>query len=209
MRLLLILALLLQSQMSQSREFTQEEADRYNYLFSSANEIVEPFLYIQDTTRTPVDKDRLDLAIKMYDEAIAINPDSWASMWFKGKAFQAMGNFGSAYFSFKQAYRINPDNPDVVNEYILECINTEKHQEALEANLIGAQNFQDHVGIQANLALVFILLGQQDKAIQQGNIALKLNRKDEVTKNLIEIAKKIKSGKQIQPSSIFELSNEM
>jgi len=195
--------------MSQSKEFTQEEVDRYNYLFSEANEIVDPFLYIQDSERTSADKGKLNTAIEMYNEAIQINPDSWASMWFKGKAFQAIGDWNSAYTSFKEAYEINPDNPDVVNEYVLECLNTKRHQEAFEVNSAASEIFVEHIGIQANLALVFILLGQQEKAIKQGKKALKLDRKDPITKNLIQIAKDIKAGKEKQPSSIFELSNEM
>jgi len=195
--------------MSQSKEFTQEEADRYNFLFSAANEIVESYIYIQDAIRNPVDEVKLNSAIEMYDEAISINPESWPSMWFKGKAFQALGKFEEAYTSFKHAHDINPKNPDVANEYVLECINTERHEEALKANLLSAERFPDHVGIQANLALIFILLGQQDDAVKQGKKALKLNRKDQVTKNLIQIAKRIKAGKQKQPKSVFELSNEM
>ena len=193
----------------QSKEFTQEEADRYNYLFSTANSMIDPYLKIHDMEHFKAEKDILYKAIAMYDEAIVIHPGSWQSMWLRGKAYQALNDSKNAYQSFKQAYGQNSDNPDVINEYVLEATNLNKISEALEINRSAVKKFPNHLGLQANLALVLILDGKHDQAIKQGALALKMEPNDSITKNLIEIATDIKAGKRKQPRTVYELTNEM
>jgi tetratricopeptide (TPR) repeat protein len=195
--------------MSHSKEFSQEEADRYNYLFSTANQIIDPYMRIHGVEHSKADIEAINKAIAMYDEAIQIHPESWQSMWLRGKAYQALGSSNLAYASFKESYSLKPDNPDVVNEYLLEATNLNKIDEALVVNKAAVAKFPDHLGLQANYALVLILAGQTELAISQGQLALKMAPSDEITKNLINMAKEIQSGKRKQPSSIYELTGEM
>ncbi len=195
--------------MIQAKEITQEEADRYNYLFTTANQLVDPFLRIHGEENSKADIQTLNKAIAMYDEAISIHSGSWQSMWLRGKAYQALSESNSAYSSFKEAYSLMPSNPDVVNEYLLEATNLNKITEAVQINKIAANQFPDHLGLQANYALVLILAGDIDKAIHQGQLALKMAPNDQITKNLINMAKEIKSGKRKQPNTVYELTGEM
>ena len=197
------------SSMIQAKEITQEDADRYNYLFTTANELIDPFLRLHEVEHSKADVEKLNKAISMYDEAISIHSGSWQSMWLRGKAYQALSNANSAYSSFKQAYSLMPDNPDVVNEYLLEATNLNKISEALQVNKIAVAQFPDHLGLQANYALVLILNGDLDQAIKQGGLALKLAPDDQITINLINMSKDIHSGKRKQPKTVYELTGEM
>ncbi|TQF70118.1 hypothetical protein [Pseudoalteromonas luteoviolacea] len=203
------LILMVSSSMTQAKEITQEEADRYNYLFNKASELIDPFLRIHGVERSKANVKTLSEAISMYDEAISIHPGSWQSMWLRGKAYQALSDANSAYISFKQSYSLMPDNPDVVNEYLLEATNLNKISEALQVNKIAVEQFPDHLGLQANYALVLILNGDIDQAIKQGELALKMAPEDQITINLINMAKDIRSGKRKQPKTVYELTGEM
>ena len=188
--------------MTQVKEITQEEADRFNYLFSSASSLIEPFLRLHGIEASPADVDTLDKVIALYDEAISINPESWQSLWLRGKAYQALSSASLAYGSFKQAYFLMPENPDVVNEYLLEAINLNKVDEALQAGKVAVEQFPDHLGLQANYILLLILDGDTDNAIRQGEIALKLAPDDQTTMKLIDTAKNIRSGKTAPPKTM-------
>lgn len=192
-----------------AKEFTQEEIDRYNYLFNTAGELLEPFMKIHGEKHEPANIKKLEKAISMYNEAISIHPQSWPSMWLRAKAYQSLGDSQSAYTSFKRAFEIMPGNPDVVNEYIMEATNLKKTEEALEVIEKASKDFPEHLGIQANYSLLLILAGHQDRAIEQGKFALRMAPKDKITLNLIRIATDIKNGKIKQPESIYELTNEM
>ncbi len=208
-RLLFSILLIVSSTMTQAKEFTQAEADRYNYLSKTANELVDPYIRLHGVENSKADIETLHKAIAMYDEAITIHPGSWQSMWLRGKAYQALSDAESAYSSFKQAYSLMPSNPDVVNEYLLEATNLNKISEAVKVNTIAAAQFPDHIGLQANYALILILAGETEKAIKQGQLALKMAPNDQITKSLITMAKEIQSGKRKQPKTVYELTGEM
>jgi len=195
--------------MTLAKDITQEEGDRHNHLFTTANKLVDPFLRAHGEENSKADIETLNKAIAMYDEAISIHPGSWQSMWFRGKAYQTLSDANSAYSSFKEAYSLMPTNPDVVNEYLLEAMNLNKITEAVQVNKIAAEQFPDHLGLQANYALVLILAGDIDKSIDQGQLALKMAPNDQITKNIINMAKEIKSGKRKQPNTVYELTGEM
>lgn len=195
--------------MTLAKEITQEEADRYNDLFTTANDLIDPFLHIYGVEHSKADVITLNKAISMYDEAISIHPGSWQSMWLRGKAYQALSDANSAYSSFKQAYLLMPGNPDVINEYLLEATNLNKITEAVQVNKIAVAQFPDHLSLQANYALVLILAGDLEQAIKQGLLALKMAPDDQITINLINIAKEIRSGNRKQPKTVYELTGEM
>jgi len=209
LKFLLLILLWTSSVQLLAKEFTQEEADRYNYLFKTANELINPYLRLHDVKHSKADEKTLRKVIAMYDEAILINPESWSSMWLKGKAYQALNETKFAYSSFKESYNIKPDNPDVVNEYLMEAINLNQIDEALDINGKAVIQFPNHLGLQANYSLVLILAGKIEQAIKQGNLALKMEPNDKITMKLIEIAQSIKSGTKKQPKTVYELTAEM
>jgi tetratricopeptide (TPR) repeat protein len=209
LKFLLIILLCISSVQLFAKEFTQEEADRYNYLFKTANELINPYLRLHDVKHSKADEKTLRKVIVMYDEAILINPESWSSMWLKGKAYQALNETQLAYSSFKKSYNIKPDNPDVVNEYLMETTNLNHIEEALDINRKAVTQFPNHLGLQANYSLILILAGKIDQAIEQGNLALKMKPNDKITMKLIEIAQNIKLGTKAQPKTIHELTAEM
>ena len=195
--------------MAPAKEITQEEADRYNHLFTTASKLIDPFLRLHGVEQSKANVETLNKAISMYNEALLIYPDGWQSMWLRGKAYQALNSANLAYTSFKQAYFLMPDNPDVVNEYLLEAINLNKVGEAVEASKMAVEQFPDHLGLQANCVLLLILDGNLGQAIKQGEAALKLAPKDEITNKLIDVAKEILSGKRKQPATVYELTAQM
>ncbi len=191
--------------MTQRRELTEAEAARYNRCFAKANKLLEPFLRGPESEYSKAERQALEKAITLYDKALSIYPASWQSLWLRGKAYQASGDVEQAYSSFRQAYSLCSGNPDVVNEYLIEAINLNRTEEAFQAGKLAAAQFPEHTGLQANYALILVLVNDPEQAISQGRLALKLAPDDPITIRLIHIAKEIREGKRTCPKTVREL----
>ena len=181
---------------------TQEEADELNAKLNKAHELAGPYIFIADKKHKRAKKKNLRQAIKLYDEVLVQLPDHWVSLFFQGKAYQALGEHENAYQSFKLAYHHHTENKDVLNEYALEAMELGYFQEALETLEKGQKKFQTDIGVRGNYALALIMNGRIDDGLEALHQVQNMWPDDPITKNVIVIAKKIQSGEAALPATV-------
>jgi Tfp pilus assembly protein PilF len=189
---------------------TEEETNLFNDYYQEATALLKPYMFLQDvgsrnSTTEEAQKD-LNRSVELFVKALEIYPESWPSHWLLGKAYQALQQPEKAYESFKSAYSIMPDNPDVVNEYFMQTLEIGKTEEALNIAKEGAQRFPEHIGLVSNYALVLLLSQQVNEAYSEAENALRLDPRDSVTRNLLGLIKEVQSGKRQCPKSLNELN---
>ncbi len=184
---------------------TQQEADQLNAKLDKANNLIEPYMFLANTKHKKANKKKLRQAIKLYDEVLNRIPDHWVSLFFRGKAYQALGEHENAYQSLKLAFYYQAENKDVLNEYALEAMELGYFKEALSVLAQGQKRYRSDIGVRGNYALALIM----NNNIEDGLKALRQVQTqwpdDPITKNIIVIAEKIESGEAKLPTTVHGL----
>jgi tetratricopeptide (TPR) repeat protein len=188
---------------------TAKEGDSFNKYFNEAGELLKSYMFLDGvqsknpTTRAA--KRDLKKSIELFSKALKIYPESWQSYWLMGKAYQALGESNKTYDSFKKAYSIMPDDPDVASEYLMTASEVQKNKEAISVGEEAIKKFPNHVGLSANYSVALLLDGQVDEAYAMAQKALELKPDDPITRGFLKVIEAVKSGKYPPPKSYWEL----
>jgi tetratricopeptide (TPR) repeat protein len=176
-------------------------------LFKRGTSLVSPYMLLSERPRSVAQQhiDDVREGIACLDKAIQLRPDYWQALWFRGKAYQALGETQSAAESFRAAYNINPNNPDVGRELVLTYLDQSAFGEALPIAKRLADTQPNNAGLRANFALVLILDGQIGAAQVAIADALRLDPSDSVTQALKTRIDEVASGKRAMPKSVRDL----
>jgi Flp pilus assembly protein TadD len=133
-------------------------------------------------------------AISLFEQALAIKPDNWASMWALGKIYQRMGDDATALEWFTKAHRIEPTKPDIIREASLCAMNLGKGKEAVGFTSAAIELNPDAAGLVANLALALLLDNRPQEAKEKAEHAVNANSKDVVPRNVLQFINEVISG---------------
>ena len=190
---------------SQSSEISQEEADQLNAKLDRAGELLRPYLFLSDVKHERANKKEIRQAIGLYDEVLARIPDHWTTLFFRGKAYQALGEHENAYKSLKSAFIQHKDHKDVLNEYAIEAMELGYFEEALTELKKGQQKFKDDIGVRGNYALALLMNGRVDASLEALFRIKETWPDDPITKKMIALVKNIQSKEAPLPTTIQEL----
>ncbi len=150
--------------------------------------------------QTEATKAELREGIAYLGAVTAYNPRNWAAFWFSGKASQALGDDAGANASFKAAYELQPNNPDVVREYALSCIERGFGTEAVQATKHAIALSPRDAGLYANLALAHLISNQNREALTAIRAALDINPNDRISLRVKDIVRDVSAGRRPQPT---------
>jgi tetratricopeptide (TPR) repeat protein len=190
-------------------EFTQEEADRHNALTDAASEIVrnETIIHGRPPPGLPgfFLRRKLKKAIRLYEQALAINPEGWSSMWVIGKIHQRLGDQKAAFSWFLKSHNINPTQPDVAREAGLAAMDSGLVQEAVQLCFSAVKLSPDDMGLQCNLALAYLLAGDDARANECARVAVASAPEDEIPKAALSFIRDVSEGKKKRPKMLSEV----
>ena len=147
----------------------------------------------------------LRAGIACLDRVLGLSPTNWSAFWVRGKALQSLGQHETAMSSFAGAYALQPGNPDVGREYVLELFETKAFSNAVGISMKLAQDHPTDAGLRANLALAHLLNHDVARAQKTIEEARALDPTDQVTRALKHRIEEIASGRRKQPQSLQEL----
>ena len=107
------------------RVFTKEQAEEHNALFRKGCDLIQPSIFLDDRPLRPPGwfaRRRLRKGIAHLHQALTINPDSWQSRFFIGKALQCLGDHDEALTEFTDAIRLAPENDSLALEAANEAL---------------------------------------------------------------------------------------
>jgi Flp pilus assembly protein TadD len=134
------------------------------------------------------------------------NPRNWAAYWIEGKAYQALDDPQAANRSFETAYGLHPSHPDVAREYAHSCLALGHFEEAIDATRHAIALAPDDAGLQANLALAYLLAGQNQDAARTISVSLSMNPTDKISQRLKQVIDDVLSGQRAQPRTLAEIT---
>ena len=187
---------------------TEEQIRRHNDLYARANELSKGLVLLDDAPEKSLgcfEKRRLRKAIELYHQVLELNPASWQSMVFIGKAFQSLGELEQALSWFSRANECVPDNPSVAKEVGYAAGRLGKHDVAVRVMEAVAKQNQDNAGLQTNFGLSCLMAGNVAEACKAFARTIELEPQRDVNKKILAFAKEVESGKRPCPKTEAEI----
>lgn len=190
-------------------EFTQGQVDAHNALTAAGWAIVNAEALIdgrlQRTTPGILAQRKLRKGIRLFTEALEINPEGWSSMWALGKLHQRLGDNAAALKWFTEAHRIKPDQPDVLREAGLAALNVGAKEEALRLCFAAVRLAPDDLGLQGNLALAYLLAGDDEHAEECAKVAVSRAPQDATSRAVLALVHDVRQGKKQRPERLSQV----
>jgi tetratricopeptide (TPR) repeat protein len=189
-------------------EFTQEQVDAHNALTAAGAAIVKAYALIGGRAEQGAPgffaRRQLKEGIRLYTEALKINPEGWSSMWALGKLYQRLGEDVPALKWFTEAHRIKSDQPDVLREAGLAALNVGAKNEALEFCFAAVRLAPDDLGLQSNLALAYLIAGDDEHAEECARVAASRAPQDAASRAVLALVQDVRQGKKRRPERLNE-----
>jgi tetratricopeptide (TPR) repeat protein len=175
--------------------------------FERGAALAEPYFMLSDRPPAERPEKELDLrtAIACFEQVVQVAPASWAALWLKGKAYQALGEHVASVAAFRAAYQYEQDNPNVGRELAFALMETGAHAEAVTIAGEVAERHAEDAGLVSNLALALLLDAQIERAREVVERAHQLDPADPITAALRQAIDDVASGRRPQPVSLREL----
>jgi tetratricopeptide (TPR) repeat protein len=192
-----------------TREFTQAEADRHNALIAKGWALTKGRLVLHDQEPSGrpgwFSRWQLRRAIRCFEQALAINPEGWSSMWAPGKIHHRIGDQATAFSWFAQAHALRPDEPEVAREAGLAALDIGRVGEGLTLCQAAVACKPDDPGLVSNLALAHCLAGQDAEAERCAVEAVKRVPSDEIPATVLQFVREVASGQRPRPERLCDV----
>jgi tetratricopeptide (TPR) repeat protein len=191
-----------------ARRLTQAEADRHDALTARGWALTKPLLVLRgpEPSARPgwYSRWRLRRAIRCFERALEVNPESWWSMWALGKIYQRLGEQATAFDWFARAHAIRPGQPDLAREGGIAALLLGRAEEALTLCRAAVSGKPDDAGLVCNLALAYCLAGQDADAELCAADAAGHDTSDGISYTVLGFIREVAAGKRQRPRQLSE-----
>jgi tetratricopeptide (TPR) repeat protein len=177
-----------------STQLTDNEIDSFNALYDKGCGLQKDLVILDGSPRRRpgfLGRRKLKESIQAFKEALAIHPGSWQSMYFIGKALQALGDLESALTWFMRASKIEPENPSIAKEAGLCAAQLGKHLAAIRFMKPAASAHPRDAGLQCNMGLSYLMSEQVDEAVASFSRAIKADPVNGMNQSLLKLAEAV------------------
>jgi predicted Zn-dependent protease len=188
---------------------TPEQIEDHNRTFEQAVQIVRPEIIIQGVQEphepTELVRSKLDHALELLSRVIELNPNNWSAMWFVGKIYQRYDDQSTALEWFVRAYNLNPSQVDVSREASLCAMAIGRSEEAISFASRALKARPGDSGLQANLALAFLLAGRLSEARASIKRATTGGTTDKIAETISRMIEHFMASREKPPSKTEDL----
>ena len=194
---------------NQMNPAVNNNGEEFSRLYKEGVRLIKPYMILTDgqvrSVNTETARQDLTRGISSLKKAVVIQPDNRAAYWIIGKGYQALHDSENACEAFGRSFAIQQQNPDVAREYMMECLNLGRSDEAMRVAQHAITLRPTDAGLIANLALASLIAGKIDAALEHVNKSLRISPDDKITQSLKKIIIEVRDGKRPQPKSARDL----
>ena len=175
-------------------------------LFQTACEAIRPHFKVPGQTPvTGEDADDVNSAVADLEKLIADYPDFAQAMFFCGKGYIALGQYGAAYRHFVKGNQLDPEVEGYARELGGVCLELGKFDEAVVIGEKAAALKPDDCETLGNLSIIYLMAQRIDAARKAIQSALKIDPDDKVNQNLYALIESVANGQRDQPMSMKDI----
>lgn len=177
-------------------------------LYDRGTALVRPALRLQGAAEPTLDapaRARAERGVRELLRHQEKRPESWQALWAAAMAQRTLGGAPSALELLGRAFAVSPGQDAVGREYVFELLREGQHHRAVELARATVEANPGQADLVSNLALAQVLAGQLDDAVTSAEQAVALDEQDAVSRNVLELARAVRSGSFPQPRSLAEL----
>ena len=126
-------------------------------------------------------------------------------MFFCGKGYIALGQYGAAYRHFSKGNQLDPEVEGYARELGGVCLELGKFDEAVVIGEKAAALKPDDWETLGNLSITYLMAQRIDAARKAIASALKINPDDNVNQNLHALIESVANGQREQPMSMKDI----
>jgi tetratricopeptide (TPR) repeat protein len=172
--------------------------EEHYQIYKHGTDLIYPHIQLHGQHPKINAKAKRDLAegIACMKAVVSYNPVNWAAFWILGKAQQALGEQKLEYESFKAAFDIQKEWPDVAREYAWSCLKLGLGEDAVIATKHAISLSPHDAGLQANLAVAYLAIGKNDEADAAISKSLEMDPDDNISQAVRKLIDDVFAGKK-------------
>lgn len=146
------------------------------------------------------EKFRANKAIKYFEEALAIEPNHYQSLFFLGKIYQRFGEYEKSLALLEKAMQLEKENHNLPLEASLVAMHLNQIDKAIEYSNEGIRRKPNDFALLGNHSMNLLIAGKDQEAKETIEKALKLNPADEINKRIQSKINSVISGQVRRPT---------
>jgi len=184
-------------------DLNDQEIKEFNLQYALATKKMNGIL-ISDSYRPKClsffEKMRARKAIKHFNNALAIAPKHWQSLFFIGKIYQRLADYEKALSYMEKALEYENSNFNILQEASLVAMNLNLIEKAIYYSEAALRKNPDSIELMGNHAMNLLIAGKDLQAQQIIETALALEPHDVINKNIQEKIFDVYNGKITRPT---------
>ena len=182
---------------------TEQQISDFNTAYNNGCKKMEGIVILDDYRPNSIgffEKIKAKKAIKYFEEALAIFPESFQCLFFLGKIYQRTGNYSKSLACFELAMEYEKENHFIPLEASLVAMNLNLIEKAIEYSNEGLKRKPNDIALLGNQAMNLLIAGLDNEAKATIEKALQINSNDQVNKNVHNIIVSVINGKRVRPT---------
>ena len=139
-------------------------------------------------------------AINHFKKCLELVPAHWPTHWGMGKAYQGLSEHAAAFASFAEAFRLQPQNSEVVREASIAAMDAGKPDLAVQYSAAALALCPDDAGLMCNHAINLLVTGNDLDATNLITKALNLAPDDQINQHAFQLIQEVASGLKKRPT---------
>ena len=167
----------------------------YPYLFVGSN--------IPQKINYPIDKWRLNTAIRLYGAHYLMDRTKNGALLFIGKCYQSLGSHEKALEYFKKLWETDPFNSICFKEIGTECQSLERYEEGLQYAIKEVSQYPKDLEARANMSVLLLLSKKVDEAYSVIQKAREMDSNSSIINGIYSYVSDVKIGKKPVPEKLL------
>jgi tetratricopeptide (TPR) repeat protein len=166
---------------------TEQQISEFNSLYQLACDKMKGLIILEDYRPKALgffEKSRAKKAIRYFEQALAIFPDHWQSLFLLGKLYQRFGDYDKSLSYFENSLELEQTNHSIPQEASIVAMHLNQINKAIKYSEESLRRKPNDFALLGNHSMNLLIAGQDNEAIESINKAIAINPDDEINQRI-------------------------